>query len=39
MTGGVTCKQREDCIKNQAGPHLLAIDPLQVEVVETVDDK
>lgn len=26
-------------IKDGAGPHLLAIDPLQVEVVKTVDDE
>ena len=39
VTGGVTSKPWEDCIKNQTGPHLLAIDLLQVEVVETVDDK
>lgn len=37
--GDGTFIQQEDCIKNRAGPHLLAIDPLQVEVVEAVDDK
>lgn len=26
-------------MKNCVGPHLLAIDPLQVEVVEAVDDE
>lgn len=31
--------RQKDCIKNQAFPHLLAIDPLQVEVVEAVDDE
>ncbi len=31
--------QQEDCIKNRASPHLLAIDPLQVEVVEAVDSE
>lgn len=29
----------QDWFKNRAGPHLLAIDPLQVEVVEAVDDE
>lgn len=29
----------QDCNKKRAGPHLLAVDPLQVEVVEAVDDE
>lgn len=38
VTTFLSCQQ-EDCIKDRSAPHLLAIDSLQVEVVEAVDDE